>query len=302
MTSCVLNSPSQWKHTMHWHARCMSLRKDSIGPVGTPPQRVYSIGHGWSALCNFKFASFLVCTQHRIKSTNLTRITHFSMARKWLRKHFLRTPKPSNSDLPAGSSMVPAGDIAPDSQTSGNASRGSFARMRNFFHPSGIAPAKSSQGPGAESDLDPVLVRTQVDAARLGLDNMTPMPQMGQVAIESVEQANTAVTNIQSLSVTYLQPLKLFNSVVTNIANVHPYAQVALGILIAASKLIISQANLDSAISALVEKLVFVYELLLEEDTMKNIDDMKDTLAKVAQAVSVAAQFVVNYTETKNFY
>jgi len=64
--------------------------------------------------------------------------------------------------------------------------------------------------------------------------------------------------------------------------------------------LIIIQANLDQ-ISDLLLKIQNVYEFLLEEDTLSNLDMMKDTLARIAQAVSNCAQFIKNYSETKSF-
>ncbi|KIN96301.1 hypothetical protein M404DRAFT_1006811 [Pisolithus tinctorius Marx 270] len=226
------------------------------------------------------------------------------MARERLKKLLCRSANPSNSGLsaPQGSSQTPAGDPTSDAQTAGNASRGSFARMKNFFHQSGRVPAKDNQGSTAETGPDPVSVGTKVEASGVALDAMTPVPRIGQRAVRGVAMVDTAVTDIQTLCDTYLQPLKIFNSVVTNIANIHPYAQVALGILTAASKLIITQANLDNAISGLLEKLGSVYKLLLEEDMMKKFDDMRDTLAKIARVVSDAAQFVANYTETKSFW
>ncbi|KIN99576.1 hypothetical protein M404DRAFT_1004516 [Pisolithus tinctorius Marx 270] len=226
------------------------------------------------------------------------------MARERLKKLLCRSANPSNSGLsaPQGSSQTPAGDPTSDAQTAGNASRGSFARMKNFFHQSGRVPAKDVQGSTAETGPDPVSVGTKVEASGVALDAMTPVPRIGQRAVRGVAMVDTAVTDIQTLCDTYLQPLKIFNSVVTNIANIHPYAQVALGILTAASKLIITQANLDNAISGLLEKLGSVYKLLLEEDMMKKFDDMRDTLAKIARVVSDAAQFVANYTETKSFW
>ncbi|KAI6119282.1 hypothetical protein EDD17DRAFT_1799203 [Pisolithus thermaeus] len=218
------------------------------------------------------------------------------------KKHVIGTAQPCNSDLPVGSSGAPAGNVASASKTSGDASQRMSSRTRNLFHLSHMLPGRGSQVSATESDLGPVLVRTRVGAARLGLDAITPMSQMGQTVVNRVANADTADAATQSLINTYLRPLKLFNSIVTNIANVHPYTRVTLGILTAAANLVITQANLDSAVSGLLEKLGFVYELLLEEDTMKNIDNMRDTLANVARVVSNAAQFVMNYTETKSFW
>ncbi|KAI5981139.1 hypothetical protein EDD15DRAFT_472907 [Pisolithus albus] len=154
------------------------------------------------------------------------------MARKWLKK---RLAKPSDSDPPTGSSENAAGNVTPASATSGNASRGPFPRARNLLHPTRLLLGQGSLGPTAESNLDSVVVGTQVDAARLGMEAITPVSRMGGAAINRLAQADSADTNLQSLINNYVRPLKLFNSVVTKIANIHPYAQVALGILTAAA-------------------------------------------------------------------
>ena len=61
------------------------------------------------------------------------------------------------------------------------------------------------------------------------------------------------------------------------------------------------QANLDQSISDLLLKVQNVYEFLLEEDTLSNLDVMKDTLARIAQVISNCARFIKNYPETKSF-
>jgi len=60
------------------------------------------------------------------------------------------------------------------------------------------------------------------------------------------------------------------------------------------------QANLDHSISSLLLKVQNVYEFLLEEDTLSNLDSMKDTLAHIAQMISNCAQFIKDYSETKS--
>lgn len=99
---------------------------------------------------------------------------------------------------------------------------------------------------------------------------------------------------------------------------IHPYTQMALGILTGAAQvrpaltdvarnsyhsrqLIITQANLDSSISSLLEKVRSVYEFLLEGDTLSSFDARKDTLGQIAQVISNCAQFIKDYSETKNF-
>ncbi|KAI6012955.1 hypothetical protein BKA83DRAFT_2492058 [Pisolithus microcarpus] len=148
----------------------------------------------------------------------------------------------------------------------------------------------------------PALVGGEVDAARQALDLLTPLPRIGQTTIGLVTQADTAVASIQNFSDTYLRPLKVFNSIVTTIAQVHPYAQIALGILAAAAQSLINQANLDHDVSDLLDTIRTAYEFLLEDDTLRNINSMRATLGKIAQVISDAARFIKNYSETTSFY
>ncbi|KIO08114.1 hypothetical protein M404DRAFT_378999 [Pisolithus tinctorius Marx 270] len=116
-----------------------------------------------------------------------------------------------------------------------------------------------------------------------------------------VAQTNTATVNIPNLN-TYLQYLTRFNAVITNIANAHPYAQMALVILTSAARFLLNQDDQDRAVSHLLETLSTVYKFLLEEDTVRSFDNMKETLGKIAQVASDAAQFILSYSETKNFW
>ncbi|KIO01502.1 hypothetical protein M404DRAFT_149928, partial [Pisolithus tinctorius Marx 270] len=65
---------------------------------------------------------------------------------------------------------------------------------------------------------------------------------------------------------------------------------------------IITQANLDIAISELLKKVGSVYAFLLKDDTIKNIDTMRVPLAKIAQVINACAQFIRDYSETTNFW
>ena len=65
-------------------------------------------------------------------------------------------------------------------------------------------------------------------------------------------------------------------------------------------QVIIAQANLDHSVAGLLSKVQSVYEFLLEEETTENLDMLKDTLSRIAQVVSSCAQFIENYSETKN--
>ena len=60
----------------------------------------------------------------------------------------------------------------------------------------------------------------KIDAAEQELDSAILVPPVAQHAVELVGGINTPVSQIDTISSTYLQPLKKFNDVVSTIANV----------------------------------------------------------------------------------
>ncbi|KIM51385.1 hypothetical protein SCLCIDRAFT_33498 [Scleroderma citrinum Foug A] len=127
-----------------------------------------------------------------------------------------------------------------------------------------------------------ICVHDEIDAAKTEHDG-----------VASPSRATSS--RIDTISLTFLEPLRDFNTVVSTIAKVHPYAQLALGLLSCAAK-VHFLVDKDMHLTSL------VYEFLLEEDTKANLDVMKDTLARITQVVSTSAQFIKNYSETKNFW
>ena len=65
--------------------------------------------------------------------------------------------------------------------------------------------------------------------------------------------------------------------------------------------MITSQANLDASIGNLLAKIKQTYELIQENATSSKINASEDILAQIAQVVQECAQFIANYSETKNF-
>ncbi|KAI6109291.1 hypothetical protein EV401DRAFT_1891494 [Pisolithus croceorrhizus] len=147
----------------------------------------------------------------------------------------------------------------------------------------------------------PAPIGSELDTAQEALGRMMTIPHVGQTAIDLVTQADSAVANIQTFNSTYLQPLKVFSSIVNTVAQVHPYAQIALGILTAAAQSLINQANLDRDVSDLFGTVRAVYEFPLEDDTIRNINSMTATLGKIARATSDAARFIKDYSEATSF-
>ncbi|KAI6096657.1 hypothetical protein EDD16DRAFT_1732862, partial [Pisolithus croceorrhizus] len=151
-----------------------------------------------------------------------------------------------------------------------------------------------------EPEPTPATAGHDINAAAKELSGVTSISNATQGVVGAVGIVNTTASGIQTLSDTYLKPFKVFNQVVSTLANVHPYTQVALGVLTSVSQLFLNQASLDKAVSDLLDTIRNVYEWLVHEDRISVLD--KVALAKIAEAVSDSAHFVVNYSTTKNFW
>ncbi|KAG0705819.1 hypothetical protein DFH29DRAFT_250306 [Suillus ampliporus] len=100
---------------------------------------------------------------------------------------------------------------------------------------------------------------------------------------------------------TYLQPLRIFDTAIKKIANVHPYAKMALGVLSAASKIILAQADHDQPVHCLLKKLDEVYRFITQDDTLSQISSMHSIVGRIAQQTQECARFVRDYSETKSY-
>jgi hypothetical protein len=101
---------------------------------------------------------------------------------------------------------------------------------------------------------------------------------------------------------TYLQSLRIFDDVIEKIADVHPYAKMALGVLSCAAKIILAQADRDAAVLELLKKLDQVYTFMAQDQMLGQISSMRMVLGQISQQTLECAQFIKNYSETKNFW
>ncbi|KAL4062785.1 hypothetical protein V8B97DRAFT_2091404 [Scleroderma yunnanense] len=258
---------------------------------------------------------------------------HRSKLKPWKTKPFQVTTDPQFA-LSQQSSPALTSDIHSTSRGSSNITKGRFASWKSLIRSNrsnqtiGVSASIQAEHPRALHEPDDLQGRStqvvsgdepptskvdqpvasvisvcgKIDAAQNELGAMALVSPPVQHAVGVVGAINTTVSQIDTISSTYLQPLKSFNIIVGAISNIHPYAQMALGVLTSAAQLIIAQANLDQSVSSLLEKIQRVYKFLLEEDTLANLDAMKDTLARIVQVISNSAQFIENYSETKNFW
>ncbi|KAG2338716.1 hypothetical protein BDR05DRAFT_1041822 [Suillus weaverae] len=101
---------------------------------------------------------------------------------------------------------------------------------------------------------------------------------------------------------TCLKPLRIFDSVIGELANLHPYAKMALGVLSYAAKMILAQADRDTALLKLLEKLGEIYGFITQDEILGQISSMRAILGKISQQTHECAHFITNYSKTSNFW
>ncbi|KAG2151029.1 uncharacterized protein EDB93DRAFT_1103260 [Suillus bovinus] len=117
----------------------------------------------------------------------------------------------------------------------------------------------------------------------------------------AAQDAQADLTAVDGFQDTYLKPLKIFDHVIGKIADVHPYAKMALGVLSCAAKIIIAQADRDAGVLKLLDKLCEVYSFMTQDEMLGKISSMSAILGKISQQTRECAQFIKDYSEISNF-
>ncbi|OJA14567.1 hypothetical protein AZE42_06365 [Rhizopogon vesiculosus] len=99
-----------------------------------------------------------------------------------------------------------------------------------------------------------------------------------------------------------LEPLKVFNSIADDIADLHPYANATLSTLTCASKMILNQANLNGVISNLLSKVSNTFILIIERDSLAKMSSMLAVYTTIAQHLLECAEFIVRCSLKKNLW
>ncbi|KAG2130792.1 uncharacterized protein EDB93DRAFT_1263214 [Suillus bovinus] len=143
----------------------------------------------------------------------------------------------------------------------------------------------------AEETSGPKSVDAELQGAHEASEHMKTLWRPAHFVISAV---NNAADDFQT---NYLQPLKLFDAAIENIANVHPYAKMALGVLSAAAKIILSQAERDESVDRLLQKLDEVYGFITQDDNLSKVESMHDIIGKIAQQTLECARFIREYSD-----
>ncbi|KAG2087915.1 aldehyde dehydrogenase family 1 member A3-like protein [Suillus discolor] len=130
-----------------------------------------------------------------------------------------------------------------------------------------------------QQGADPQSVNKALQDAGHGADQMNQIWGRARPVLSAGKNGPAALDNIDSIGTTYLQPLKIFDTVIGTIAEVHPYAKMALGVLSCASKMIFAQADRHEATLDLYKELGQVYGFIMQDDMLL----MRDILGQISQ-------------------
>ncbi|KAG1811646.1 hypothetical protein EV424DRAFT_121915 [Suillus variegatus] len=156
--------------------------------------------------------------------------------------------------------------------------------------------------PGVEDIPDSQLVDAKLRDAREGVESTGLLGKHVASALSKAEDGPKDLTAAGDFQSTYLQPLKIFNTVIEELANVHPYAKMVLGMLSAASKIIIAQMERDQSIQSLLDKLEEVYRFMSLKDTLGQIPSQRVIAGRIAQQTLDCARFIKDYSRNKSFW
>ncbi|KAG2102507.1 uncharacterized protein F5147DRAFT_762472, partial [Suillus discolor] len=146
-----------------------------------------------------------------------------------------------------------------------------------------------------EADTESALQDAQEDVKHIHLLS-GPVTTAASVTKGAQEDLHDA----SSFQETYLQPLRIFDDVIGKIADLHPYAKMALGVLSWTAKIILAQADRDKETLALLKKLCDIYDFMTQDEKLNQKLSMRaiSVLGKISKQIRECAHFISNYLET----
>ncbi|KAH7905203.1 hypothetical protein BJ138DRAFT_1165211, partial [Hygrophoropsis aurantiaca] len=165
-----------------------------------------------------------------------------------------------------------------------------------------VAALEDATEVGAEASKPDLAAAAALEDANETAAHMNRLGSSTKSGAQATQNAPTALDDADNLQSTYLQPLKIFDSVISKIGDVHPYAKIALGVLSTASKIILAQDSRDEAVLRLLTKLDQVYSFVSQDDTLAQMSSMRTIVARIAQVTMECAEFIRSFAETKGFW
>ncbi|KAG9312578.1 hypothetical protein JVU11DRAFT_6974 [Chiua virens] len=146
-------------------------------------------------------------------------------------------------------------------------------------------------------DADERQAEYAVDAAKQAAEAMHPTPSALDTATQVVNNSQTFATTWNVL----LQRIKLFDQIVTGIAEIHPYTSLAWSVISVAHKALVSQKDRDDQITCLAGTMGDVLAFVKDADPLKAVKAHVDPLKVLTQQLMECAYFIRDYAEHRSF-
>ncbi|KAG2362406.1 hypothetical protein BDR07DRAFT_1460848, partial [Suillus spraguei] len=114
-------------------------------------------------------------------------------------------------------------------------------------------PTSKALDTRVEEMPDPRLVAAELHGAHEGAESMRLLVKHVTSVASAAKDGPKDLPAADDFQTTNLHSLRIFDTVIRGLADVHPYAKVVLGILSAASKIILAQTERDQSVQSLLE-------------------------------------------------
>ncbi|KAG9308623.1 hypothetical protein JVU11DRAFT_11731 [Chiua virens] len=152
-------------------------------------------------------------------------------------------------------------------------------------------------------EADERQVADAVDTAKQAVEAMRPTPVVDHLS-SAVDTVTQVVNSAQTFATTWdvlLKRIKLFDQIVTGIAEIHPYTSLAWSVISAAHKVLVNQNDRDDQITRLAGTMSDVLAFVHDADPLKADRAHVEPLKLLTQQVMECAYFIRDYAEHKSF-
>ncbi|KAG9312791.1 hypothetical protein JVU11DRAFT_6205 [Chiua virens] len=158
--------------------------------------------------------------------------------------------------------------------------------------------------PSERSNANELQARDAVVMATKTVVAVSSRPRVVDLVTSVVESGPAAMTEVQTFATTWdvlLERLKLFDTIVTKIAEIHPYVSLAWSVISTVNKALIDQKDRDGQISRLASTMNDVFEFVENAGLLKTIEPHIKNITPLIQQVTECGYFIAAYSKETSF-
>ncbi|KAI0342500.1 WD40 repeat-like protein [Trametopsis cervina] len=164
----------------------------------------------------------------------------------------------------------------------------------------------SADGTGGKETMSPLEemkdVLTESQAAMQQLS--TPLTRFDKAAatVDSIDEIAGNMSNPDLPWEPVLANIKIFVDKFDGVAEIHPYAKIAWGVISAVPKLFLSQLEKDQSMRDLIEAMGDMFAFVREAEPLRDIPPHRDVIKRIILQTAESGLLIRSYVETRNFF